>query len=93
MEDIFLGDHHGEDFQQHSTHSGVDSCEVDCEQSDNFMQILDLGTDTVRDTIGGNVARVMAREPHSQKVELSSSCSFSVLLFLWSNLLRTPCRP
>ena len=42
MEDIFLGDHHGEDFQQHSTHGGVESCEVDCEQSDNFMQILDL---------------------------------------------------
>jgi len=57
----FSGDHHGEDLRQHFTHGVVESCEADCEQSDDFTQILDLATCTVYDTIGGDAAHVMAR--------------------------------
>ncbi len=43
----FWGDHHGEDLWQHFTHGVVESCEADCEQSEDFTQILDLATDNV----------------------------------------------
>ena len=43
----FSGDHHGEDLWQHFTHGVVKSCEADCEQRNDFTQILDLATDTV----------------------------------------------